>query len=112
MRGPTFGGRTDMGNGRMGAMGLFGKKDVSLGERLALAVFRHSPDAMLLLSDGKFIAGNAAVEQIYHRRLSEVLGHNPLDFSAPVRRMAARPRCISVSGWARRYGMASPGSNG
>ncbi|WP_257575688.1 methyl-accepting chemotaxis protein [Sphingomonas sanguinis] len=37
---------------------------------------------MLLLSDGKFIAGNAAVERIYHRRLSEVLGHNPLDFSA------------------------------
>ncbi|QXT37086.1 methyl-accepting chemotaxis protein [Sphingomonas sanguinis] len=63
-------------------MGLFGKKDVSLGDRLALAVFQYSPDAMLLLSDGKFIAGNAAVERIYHRRLSEVLGHNPLDFSA------------------------------
>ncbi|WP_294246848.1 methyl-accepting chemotaxis protein [uncultured Sphingomonas sp.] len=67
----------------MTAMGLFGKKDVSLGDRLALAVFEHSPDAMLLLSDSKFIAGNAAVERVYHRRLSEVLGHNPLDFSAP-----------------------------
>jgi methyl-accepting chemotaxis protein len=67
----------------MGAMGLFGKKDVALADRLALAVFQHSPDAMLLLSDGKFIAGNAAVEAIYHRRLSEVLGHNPLNFSAP-----------------------------
>ncbi|WP_322962945.1 methyl-accepting chemotaxis protein [Sphingomonas fuzhouensis] len=64
-------------------MGWFGKKDASVADRLALAMFAHSPDAMMLLSEGAFVAGNAAAARVYDHPLSEVLGRNPIDFSAP-----------------------------
>ncbi|MEG3090340.1 methyl-accepting chemotaxis protein [Sphingomonas sp. PB1R3] len=64
-------------------MGLFGKKQANVADRLAIAVFEKSPDAMMLLSGGSFIAGNAAAERVYDRPMREVLGHSPIEFSAP-----------------------------
>ncbi|WP_294234069.1 methyl-accepting chemotaxis protein [uncultured Sphingomonas sp.] len=64
-------------------MGWLGKKEASLKDRLARAVFEHSPDAMMLLSNGLFVAANAAAERIYERPVSDVIGQNPATFSAP-----------------------------
>lgn len=55
----------------------------SLNDQVASALFERSPDAILLLSEGRFIACNKAAEIIYARPRSEILGHNPQTFSPP-----------------------------
>ncbi len=66
-----------------------GKKGVSLETRLAEAILRQSSDAMMLLSEGRFIAGNVA-EKVY-----------------------GRPSEIHAGEWVnRRCGMALPVSSG
>jgi methyl-accepting chemotaxis protein len=61
------------------------RKDAdSLEARLARAAFDHAPDGMLLMHEGRFIACNRACERIYGRPIAAIIGHTPLDFSAPV----------------------------
>ncbi|WP_440979407.1 methyl-accepting chemotaxis protein [Sphingomonas pseudosanguinis] len=55
----------------------------SLNDQVASALFERSPDAILLLSERRFIACNKAAEIIYARPRSEILGHNPQTFSHP-----------------------------
>ncbi|MGE7206644.1 methyl-accepting chemotaxis protein [Sphingomonas sp. NPDC019816] len=61
------------------------KRDVAdLDTRVARALFDRSPDAILLMSGGQYVACNAAAETIYERPRSEILGHSPSRFSAPI----------------------------
>ena len=62
---------------------LFKRPSDTLEARTALAVFRHSPDAMMLLRDNRFVACNAAAEQVYGAPTAAILGQNPVVFSAP-----------------------------
>ena len=55
----------------------------TLESRTALAVFRHSPDAMLLFRDGAFVECNPAAEAIYGVPREKIMGQNPVVFSAP-----------------------------
>lgn len=55
----------------------------TLESRVAEAMFRQSPDAMLLLSQGRFVECNAAAERVYDRPRSAIIGRDPGAFSAP-----------------------------
>ena len=62
---------------------MFRRKTVDLETRVALATFRSSPDAVLLLKGGAFVECNAAAEAVYGQPRAAILGKNPVIFSAP-----------------------------
>ena len=64
-------------------MKWFHRENTNLNDRVAIALFDRSPDAIMLLSEGRFIACNAAAERIYERPRADVIGQDPLVFSAP-----------------------------
>ena len=61
---------------------LFKRSSDTLETRVALAVFRQSPDAMMLLKDNCFVACNAAAEGVYGVPREAIIGQNPVVFSA------------------------------
>ncbi|WP_343545359.1 methyl-accepting chemotaxis protein [Sphingomonas paucimobilis] len=65
-------------------MKWFKQHTADLNTRLASALFDRSPDAILLMSGGQYVACNAAAETIYERPRPQIIGHNPMTFSAPI----------------------------
>ena len=60
---------------------IFRRSPLALETRTALAVYRQSPDAVLLLVGGQFVECNPGAEAIYGRTRAEILGQNPVVFS-------------------------------
>jgi methyl-accepting chemotaxis protein len=60
---------------------IFRRSSPDLETRTAVAVYRHSPDAVLLLKGGAFVECNAAAETIYGLPRAQILGQNPVVFS-------------------------------
>jgi methyl-accepting chemotaxis protein len=55
-----------------------------LDSMVAEAIFHKSPDAMLLIRNGLFVAANPASARLYRSPLDRILGASPVDFSAAV----------------------------
>ncbi|WP_294322014.1 methyl-accepting chemotaxis protein [uncultured Sphingomonas sp.] len=62
---------------------IFRRSTLDLEARTALAAYRQSPDAVLLLKEGAFIECNVAAEAVYGLTRAEILGRNPVVFSRP-----------------------------
>ncbi|KQM38252.1 chemotaxis protein [Sphingomonas sp. Leaf10] len=60
---------------------MFGRSKPDMETRTALAMFRHSPDAVLLLKGGTFVECNPAAEEVYGQPRGAILGQNPVVFS-------------------------------
>jgi methyl-accepting chemotaxis protein len=71
------------------------KESVSLESRVAMAIFDHAPDGMLLVQDGVFTACNKACEAIYGVPREAIIGRSPADFSAP-NQGDGRPSAVHV----------------
>ncbi|MBO9512228.1 PAS domain S-box protein [Erythrobacter sp. A6_0] len=61
---------------------IFRRPTPDLKTRAALANYRFSPDAILLMKEGAFVECNAAAEQVYGVPRAELIGQNPAVFSA------------------------------
>ena len=68
---------------------------VPLDSLVAQAMYEHSPDAMLLVRDGVFVACNAAAPRIYRCAMSDIIGSSPADHSANTQ-MDGRPTSVQV----------------
>ena len=86
-------------------MKWFKQHTADLNTRLASALFDRSPDAILLMSGGQYVACNAAAETIYERPRPQIIGHNPMTFSA-------LPKSVCPNARNRRCARALRGSNG
>lgn len=93
-------------------MKWFKQHTADLNTRLASALFDRSPDAILLMSGGQYVACNAAAETIYERPRPQIIGHNPMTFSAPIQETAALPKSMCPNARNRRCARALRGSNG
>jgi len=60
------------------------RRKASLDDRLALAVYQKSPDAIVLIQNGVITACNAAGVKMYDAPMEKIMGQNPVVFSAPV----------------------------
>ncbi|KQM86000.1 chemotaxis protein [Sphingomonas sp. Leaf23] len=60
---------------------IFRRFSPDLEIRTALAGYRQSPDAILLLKEGAFVECNPGAEAIYGRTRAEIIGQNPVVFS-------------------------------
>jgi methyl-accepting chemotaxis protein len=55
----------------------------NLDSLVAEAIFHKSPDAMLLIRNGTFVAANPASAKLYRVPVDRILGATPVDFAAP-----------------------------
>ncbi|MGW8191710.1 methyl-accepting chemotaxis protein [Sphingomonas hankookensis] len=60
---------------------IFRRSTTDLETRTAIAMYRHSPDAVLLLKGGAFVECNPAAEQVYGLPRRDIIGQNPVVFS-------------------------------